>query len=242
MQFQISQFFEENPNPGVEVKQSFTTELLNDLAELNDQIKIGLYIQQLSEKLKINESLLISQLNRIKHNKSQYASMQHSNTEKETKSNQVDIRIGLYNAEAGIIGLLIQTDAQIRNYIIENATNELFENDSTLLLYEHIIQEIEDTGSVKLDQLMIEFSEDETMKNLIAEIAMTQEDLSLKFAKDCLFQLKKRELDKKAMEIQEMIKNEADSEDSVEHYSRQIIQIRQEIHKLDQERRKQIRV
>lgn len=242
MQFQISQFMKENPNPGIELKQTFTAELLNDLAELDDQIKVGLYVQQLSEKLQINESLLISQLNRIKQNKSRYASMKQNTSENKVESDQVDFRVGLYNAETGIIGLLLHTDTEIRNYIIDNATNELFENDSTLLLYEHIIQEIEDMGSVELDQLMIEFKENETLKNLLAEIAMTQEDMSLKFATDCIFQLKKRQLDKKAMEIQEMIKSEADSEDSVEHYSRQIIQIRQEIHKLDQKRRKQMRV
>ena len=89
---------------------------------------------------------------------------------------------------------------------------------------------------------MSEFNEDESQKNLISEIALTLDDLSLKFARDCVYQLKKRRLDKRANEIQEMIKSEADSEDSVEHYSKQIIQIRQEIHKLDQERRKQLRI
>ncbi|MEJ2544721.1 MAG: DNA primase [Calditrichaceae bacterium] len=242
VQFQINQFIYEYPNPSIEQKQSFSAELLDELADFDDQIKIGIYVQQLSEKLQINESMLVSQLNRIKHNKSRYANLSRSDNDKTEVGTEPQIRAGLYNAEMGIISLLLQSNAQIRNYIIENASNELFENKSTLSLYEHVIQEIEDIGSISLDQLMNEFKQDDTMKNLISEIALTLDDLSLKFARDCVYQLKKRQLDKKAIEIQEMIKSEADSEDSVEHYSKQIIQIRQEIHKLDMERRKQLRV
>ncbi|MEJ2054499.1 MAG: hypothetical protein P8X42_11315, partial [Calditrichaceae bacterium] len=107
---------------------------------------------------------------------------------------------------------------------------------------EIIIQEIEDRGDITLDQLMQIFDEDESMKNLLTEIALTQETHTLKFAEDCIFHLKRRRLQRKAQEVQEMIRNEADSEDSVEHYSRQIIQIRQEINKLDKERRKHLKV
>ena len=232
----------EYPSPSVEQKQSFSAELLDELADFDDQIKIGIYIQQLSEKLQINESMLVSQLNRIKHNKSRYTNLSGADDKQTEVQPEPMIRAGLFNAEMGLIGILLQSDAQIRNYIIENASNELFENNSTLSLYEHVIQEIEDTGNVTLDQLMNEFNENETMKNLISEIALTLDDISLKFARDCVYQLKKRQLDKKSKELQEMIKSEADSEDSAEHYSRQINQIRQEIHKLDMERRKQLRV
>jgi DNA primase len=242
VQFQINQFMLEYPNPSVEQKQSFSAELLDELADFDDQIKIGIYIQQLSEKPQINESMLVSQLNRIKHNKSRYANLSGADDKQTEVQPEPMIRAGLFNAEMGLIGILLQSDAQIRNYIIENASNELFENNSTLSLYEHVIQEIEDTGNVTLDQLMNEFNENETMKNLISEIALTLDDISLKFARDCVYQLKKRQLDKKSKELQEMIKSEADSEDSAEHYSRQINQIRQEIHKLDMERRKQLRV
>ncbi len=242
IQFQLNRFIYETPSPRLEQKQTFTAEILNELAEFDDQIKIGLYIQQLSEKLQINETMLVSQLNRIKHNKSRYAQIGDDTSKDSYESTQPIIRAGLFNAEMALIGLLLQNEAQIRKYIVENASNELFDNDSTLSLYEHIIQEIEDTGSVNVDQLMNEFSKDEVMKNLLSEIALTMDDMSLKFAYDCVYQLKKRQLDKKANEIQEMIKSEADSQDSIEHYSKQIIQIRQEIHKLDQERRKQLRV
>ncbi|HEM49082.1 MAG TPA: DNA primase, partial [Caldithrix sp.] len=220
VQFQIDQFFYDYPTPGIEQKQSFSAELLDELVDFDDQIKIGIYIQQLSEKLQINESMLVSQLNRIKRNKSRYSKLSRPNNDNTDTPAEPVIRAGLFNAEMGLIGLLLQSDAQIRNFIIENASNELFENESTLSLYEHVIQEIEDTGIVNIDHLMIEFKEDETRKNLLSEIALTLDDMSLKFARDCVYQLRKRQLDKKAVEIQEMIKNEADSEDSVEHYSK----------------------
>lgn len=242
VQFQLNRFIHENPNPGFEQKQLFTTEVVNELAEFDDQIKIGLYVQQLSEKLQINETMLVSQLNRIKHNKSRYTQIGDEASEDTDERKPPFIRAGLFNAEMALIGLLLQNDVQIRKYIVENASNELFENDSTLLLYEHIIQKIEDTGRVNVDHLMNEFSEDEIIKNLLSEIALEMDDMSIKYAYDCVYQLKKRQLDKKANEIQAMIKSEADSQDSIEHYSKQIILIRQEIHKLDQERRKQLRV
>jgi len=69
IQFQIRQFLKTFPHPTIEQKENFTKEILENLSDLKNQVKIGLYIHQISERMQINESLLIGQLNRIKKSK-----------------------------------------------------------------------------------------------------------------------------------------------------------------------------
>ncbi|MEJ2054847.1 MAG: DNA primase, partial [Calditrichaceae bacterium] len=111
----ISRFKQENPAASVEQIESFTSEILNDLSDLNNQIKTGLYIHEISERLQINESMLIGQLNHLKSNKARYASMKHSEQDEQKDKVPLHIRHGLFEAEAGIIGLLLHPEPKLRN-------------------------------------------------------------------------------------------------------------------------------
>jgi len=183
--------------------------------------------------MQINESLLIGQLNRIKKSKRKYKYSVQQPVENNTVNKPLQMRKGMFDAEAGIIGLLLNMNPEIRNYINENVTYDLFENQSLLEIYEQIMQEIEENGIFSLEQLIAMYQEDEDKKSIISEIALTQESQSMKFAKDCIFQLKKWHLEKKARELSEMIREEEGSQDSVLHYSQELVQIRREINQLE---------
>jgi len=233
IQFQIRQFLKTFPHPTIEQKEIFIKEILENLSELKNQVKIGLYIHQISERMQINESLLIGQLNRIKKSKRKYKYSVQQPVENNTVNKPLQMRKGMFDAEAGIIGLLLNMNPEIRNYINENVTYDLFENQSLLEIYEQIMQEIEENGIFSLEQLIAMYQEDEDKKSIISEIVLTQESQSMKFAKDCIFQLKKWHLEKKARELSEMIREEEGSQDSVLHYSQELVQIRREINQLE---------
>lgn len=236
VQFQINQFYKINSNPNLEQKEKFTYQLIENLSELKNQIKIGLYLQQISERLQINESLLIAQLNRLKKNKSKYL-----NTAVSQVGQQTRITRGEYAAEAGIIGLLLTMNPEIRNYINEHITADLFENKTLLDLYEHMMQEIEEKGQISIERLLSYYHDNERIKSILSEIALTLDLQSMRYAIDCIFKLKKWNLEKKSRELSDMIKNESGSQDSVLHYSQELMKIRRELNHLEMERRNQLK-
>jgi DNA primase len=237
VQFEIDHFLRTNPNPNFEQTEHFTQELLDNLSDLTNQVKIGLYLHQISERMQINESLLISQLNRIIKSKKRYKNQGEQTTDSSTISKKTFIKTGMYAAETAIVGLLMEMDPEIRHYINENVTYDIFENKPLLELYEYITHELEETGTIKIEKLMQVYADDELMKNILTEIAINQENHSMKYARDCIYQLKIWQLQKKSREISELIREESGSHDSVIHFSQELVEVRRQINNLEKERR-----
>lgn len=230
--FQINAFLNTHKNPSIEQKESFIQEILSSLLEMRNQIKTGLYIHQLAERLQINESLLINQINSLKRQK--YRSFRSKNKTDEQVSSTVKygVHSGIYEAEKGLIGLLLSSTQEIQNYIVENVSYELFENEELLHIYEFIMHELEEVGKIDLGKIMQSFQEDEESNKVISEIAVNDYINEMKFAKDCIFQLKKWHLEKKAQDISALIKTEDSSTESVLHYTQQLTEVRKEINQL----------
>ncbi len=230
--FQINAFLNTNKNPSIEQKESFIQEILSSLLEMRNQIKTGLYIHQLAERLQINESLLINQINSLKRQK--YRSFRSKNKTDEQVSSTIKygVHSGIYEAEKGLIGLLLSSSQEIQNYIIENVSYELFENKELLGIYEFIMHELEEVGKIDLGKIMQSFQEDEESNKVISEIAVNDYINETKFAKDCIFQLKKWHLEKKAQDISALIKTEDSSTESILHYTQQLTEVRKEINQL----------
>ena len=116
-------------------------------------------------------------------------------------------------------------------------TYDIFENKPFLELYEYITHELEETGTIKIEKLMQVYADDELMKNILTEIAINQENHSMKYARDCIYQLKIWQLQKKSREISELIREESGSHDSVIHFSQELVEVRRQINNLEKERR-----
>jgi DNA primase len=239
LNFEIDTFLKAQPNPTLAQKEQFTAQLMEKLSEIKNPLKTGLYIHQISEKMKISESLLIEQLNRQKQRRKRYQTSSRFESEPIEENKPKTIRSGMYNAELGILGLLLSNQPDIKNYINEHINYDLFENKEIVKLYDHVMLELEEKGRVSIDQLITTFQENEIMKSILSELALAGELQSMKYARDCIFQLKKWNLEKKARELSQLIKEEAGSEDSVFHYSQQLMEIRREISQMDKIRREQ---
>jgi len=237
--FEIDTFLKVQPNPTLAQKEQFTLQLLEKLTEIKNPLKTGLYLHQISEKMKISESMLIEQINRLKQRRKRYQTSSTVESDPIEDNKPKTIRSGMYNAELGILGLLLSNQPDIKNYINEHINYDLFENKEIVKLYDHIMLELEEKGRLSIDQLITTFQENEMMKSILSELALAGEVHTLKYARDCIFQLKKWNLEKKARELSLLIKEEAGSEDSVFHYSQQLMETRREISQLDKIRRKQ---
>ncbi len=234
LEFQIDAFFQENKNPPLEEKESFIENVLNQLAELPNQVKTGLYLHQLSDRLQINESLLVDQLNRFKRFR-----LKNKTKEEATASPKIKTHSGMYKAEAGILGLLLNGKSEIRNTILGEIGIDSFTNPNFIRLFEYLIQEYEETGGLNPGRLLDRFSEDEEMVKTITELSIAEYGDEAKFAKDCVFQLKRFQLEKRNTELAQLIKQEAASDDAVLHYQRSLMETKKQLNELTKQHRSQ---
>ena len=49
---------------------------------------------------------------------------------------------------------------------------------------------------------------------------------------DCIFQLKRFQLEKRTREIEQLIKSDSDSDDSIEHYYRELMETKKQLQEL----------
>lgn len=236
--FEIDNFLKSLPNPTLGQKEQFTAQLLEKLVEIKNPLKTGLYLHQISERLKISESMLIEQLNHLRQRRQRYQTSSKVEDEPTEENKSKVIRSGMYSAELGILSLLLSNQPEIRNFINEHVNYDLFENKEIVKLYDHMMLELEEKGRVSIDHLITTFQDNEIMKSILSELALSGDVHTMKFAQDCIFQLKKWNLEKKARELSQLLKEEAESEDSVFHYSQQLMNIRREINQMDKMRRK----
>ncbi|MBN2426375.1 MAG: DNA primase [Calditrichaceae bacterium] len=238
VEFQIDEFLSVNNHPGIDEKELFVQEILNTIVEIKNQVKIGLYIHLLSDRLQINEGMLISQLNRIKKSLLRYPGSLSNAQAQEKKNPDPKIKTGQYKAERGIINLLMSGNKEVYNYLNQHIRHDLFENDLFIRIYEQIIHEYEETGTIDAQIIFQNFQEDEQITQELSEIMIEEQADPMKFARDCLFILRKWKLEKRANEITLLMKEEIDSRESALFYTQELMHIRKEVAQLDKEFRR----
>ncbi len=231
LDFRIAAFLKESPNPSFEVKEQFLQEVLQDLSEVQNPIRLGQYMHQLAETFQINEQLLMEQLNKTRRFKKKLAPLPEETSSDQTRPAGFTFT-GMHRAEAGIIGLLLEGSEEVRNYILQALSYELFENEPYIRIYDRLMIELEEHGQLDTGKLMTFFQEDEPVKQLLSEIALQEYKDPMKFARDCIFQLKKWQLEKKSRELQELMRQEAGSQESLLHYSQELIAVRRQLNEL----------
>ncbi|MGD9898216.1 MAG: DNA primase [Calditrichaceae bacterium] len=233
IEFQINSFFTANPDPSLEQKDIFIQSVLQNLSVITNQIKVGLYLHQISDRLDINENLLVGQLNRLKREGQKYKKEESSPVPKK----KTLVRRGIYKAEEGLIGLLLTGSDDSKNFIIAQSTREMFENDEFIMLFDHIMNELEEHGTIDITKLLDSIDDDEETRELTSRLVVSEWADSPKFIADCLYQLKKWQLEKKAAELSTLIKVEANSDESVLHYTKELTMVRKEIALLENQRK-----
>ena len=181
-------------------------ELLEKLVEINDPIKIGLYLPLIAQRLTMNEEMLVEQFRRLQKRR-QRMRQQQENRRQETpiaaddNSPAINVQQGQYQAEAGIIYLLLNGGQAVRNYLMQNLSYNLFDNPKFIRLYEAIINELEETGSVEEATILNMFQDDPEVQAILSELALKEFNDLEKLARDCIFQLKRWHLEKEAEEL-----------------------------------------
>ncbi len=244
LEFQISYFFTLNENPALEEKEAFIQEILNQLTQLPNQVKTGLYLHQISERLQINESMLIEQFNRYKRQARKQAARQADLKQQQSEAQPQEeatppkkVQAGMYKAEEGIIALLLNSPPPLRHELLNKVTLDLFENEIFERLFEFIAQECEETGQLDAAGLPDRFEDEPELAQTISALAVMSFGDDAKFARDCIFQLKRYQLEKRAREISALIKEEADSGEALLHHNQELMRLRRELNELSKQQK-----
>lgn len=233
IEFRLDAYIKQNPDPTMEDKDHFIAEVLEELTDFKSTVKTGLYIHHLAEHMQVSESLLVSEINRLRRRNRRYKRSADQNDEPAEK--EIRVKRGAHRAEEGIIELLLNAGSEIKNYISGHVTLELFENDDYAGLYSYIIHELEERGTVNVHTLFENPELNEEQHRLLTRLTIDPGERDLKFAIDCIFQLKKWRLEKTARDLGQHIKAEEKSPEAMMHYTVELNKIRKQIARVQKE-------
>ena len=233
VEFRLNQFFEKNPDPSLEAKDIFVRDVLEELVDFKSNIKTGLYLHHIADRLNISENMLVNELNRLKYSRNRWK--KQGKTENEEKTERKLIKKGAYRAEEGILEILLNGEIDVQNYVKTQVSYDLFENEVYAELFDIIINEIEENGTVNLHHLiqLPEFNEDLT--EIVTRLSVEGFQKDIRYARDCIYSLKKWQLERKARNVEQHLKAEGESEESTLHYLQELSHIRKEINQLKNE-------
>ncbi len=232
LEFEIKTFTEAHPSARMDEKNVFVGHLLEQLAEMNNPLKTGLYLPLIADRLAINEAFLVEQFRKIEKRMRRARRPAVEEEATPTKEQPLRLRRGQFQAEASVVFLLISGPQEVRNYLMSQLSYDLFENDLFIQVYETVIAELEDTGTVERDRIVAQFQDDVEFQSALSEFELMEYDDPFKLARDCVFQLKRWRLEKQTEEIQTLIRSDAESTDAVVHYSMELTRIRKELNQL----------
>lgn len=239
VEFELNVFTEQHPHPSMQEKNILLQDLLEKLIEIDDPLKIGLYLPLISQRLSMNEELLVEQFRNLQKRRQRMLQRKEKRlAEKESEEKntpEIHWQQGQYQAEAGIIFLLLNGQEHIRNYLMRHLSYDLFDNPKFIQLYEAIINELEETGKVDEATILNLFQDDPEIQATLSELALIEFNDLEKLAKDCIFQLKKWRLEKEAEELNALIQSDSESNEAMIHYSIELTKIRKQIRQLVKE-------
>jgi DNA primase len=235
IEFQIDNYLLENPEPSLEQKDHFINEVLNELTRFKSPVKTGLYLHHLSERMQVGEAMLINEINRLKKRKVYFKQTAVDPADGDTPPVEVKVMRGVHRAEEGVIELLLNAGDEIRNYITHHVTTDLFENEDYAGLYGFIIHELEEFGKVDIHALFENAELNAEQHRILTRLTINMDTKDMKFAIDCIFQLKKWLLEKKSRDIQRHIQAEAHSAESGMHYTSTLNDLRKQIARIEKE-------
>jgi len=223
----------------IEAKNEIIDDMFNDLLEIPNDVKIGMYIHQIASQLEIQESFLVSRFNQLK-SKKRLGTRYHKDEPKSGSEKKIKVTRGEAQAEEGLIALLLLNEKDLSNQILHQISASDFINNEYQQIFEEMSMELEELGEVDLKKIE-KFSKNEKMQNLISRLLLIEINNPSKLAADCIYKIRKWSLDSRFNEIKRMISDEASSPDSVIHYMKELTEIRNKLTEIAKERDKYLK-
>lgn len=230
----LQKFFADNPNPTLDQKNEYIDDIITELIRFPNEIKIGYYLHKLAENLEISESLLVSRFNKIKKKRHLYNS-QRINHEKETEKKSVEFKRGEWRAEEGILAAILNGKPEIIKQLLNSLSSTDFENEDLKSIFEIIMNYWEENNQLNIKKIQDDLNPEQ--QRIISRLSFSEVDNIEKFANDCIYRLKKWNLNTRYSEIRRMLQEESTSPKSVDHYMKELSQLKKKLIDIENEYR-----
>lgn len=236
IEFTINRFKNENPSASIEEKNKFMESVLDTLLKVPNEIRVGQYLHILADKMNLSESLLISRFKSMKR-KMITRSVEKSSGETQDYS-PAKFKKGEWKAEEGMIFLLLNSPPAVSKYIFEHISVSDFQNEDLSRIFENLTSLWEDGEALNIQNIKPLLNENELSSlNLILVTGMA---VSQKFAEDCIFRIKKWNLDQNYNEIKQRLQEEKSSKEAVNHYLKELSKIQKKISDLEKNKPREL--
>jgi DNA primase len=239
VEFRFKHYFNTDAEISVEDKNAFIDGLFEDLLTIPNEVKIGLYLHQIAGKMQMQESFLISRFNQLKKQK-RYGGQNVTREASEQEKQPSVTKHGQWQAEEGIIALLLINDATISRQILEHLSASDFVNEEYRVIFEKITLELEELGEVDIKVLQKELDPEQD-SSIVSRLLLFEINNPAKLAADCIYKMRKWSLDSRFNEIKRHINDEASSPDAVLHYIKELTEIRNKLTDIAHERDKYLK-
>ncbi len=232
LDYQLSSFQKQSINLSVEEKNKLIDNILEAYLDIPNDVKIGLYLHKIAEKMEIAESFLISRFNKLKK-RDRYRVRKE--TEKTTA--QPTLKKGQWRAEEDLIAILLLDDQEVSKYIFDHISTSEFSNDNLRAVFEFLAHQWEEIGHIALNDLENAFTSDSDI-SLLSRLSLQVINNPTKYAAGCIFKMHKWHLDARYNEILRLMREEGESSKSRIHYTRELTEIRNRLSEIQDEHNK----
>jgi DNA primase len=226
LEIKLLKFYRDFPNPSLDQKNKFIDEIIFELITVPNEVKVGFYLHKLAERMEITESLLVSRFNKQKKSKKYFQSNQKKN-EKDVEIPELIIKKGEWKAEEGILSILLKGNVDITKEILNSLSSSDFENEDFQLLFEAIGNYWEENNDINIYQLQNELPDN--LKEVLIGLSFNEIENISKFTNDCIYTLRKWHLNARYAELRRMLQEESDSEKSVNHYMKELSDLKKKL-------------
>jgi DNA primase len=238
LELQLQRFFVQTPRPTMDEKNQFINSVLESIKNFHDEIKIGMYLHQLAQTLEIAESFVISRLNRLRK---QGVTTTQPPDKTETTKPATTIRRGQWRAEEGILAVLLSNNSSQTKQIFNQLNVSDFENENFRRLFEIFSENWEELGRISIHDLTTKVTPEEN--NLLTGLMLHDVDELPKFTADCIYKIKKWNLDQRYNEIKRLIHDESKTENDLAlKHIKELNTIRKKLSEINEEHVKYLKI
>ncbi|TFH02754.1 MAG: toprim domain-containing protein, partial [Calditrichales bacterium] len=221
---------QESKEMPLEAKNELIDNLLEEYAQIPNEVKIGLYIHKIAERMEVAESFLIDRFNKIKKRDS----YRISRTDDEKQDAIPTVKKGQWRAEEDLIAILLLDQNEVSKYIFDHISTADFTNDNLRGIFEVLAHQWEEQGHLELKEIERSLPNPEDME-LITKLSLQTLNKPLKYAAGCIYKMRKWYFDSRYNEILRLMREEDASTTSKMHYTKELTEIRKRLSEIEKE-------
>ena len=232
IEYQLHSLQKQSIDLSVDEKNKLIDNILEAYLDIPNDIKIGLYLHQIAEKMEIAESFLISRFNKLKKR-----DRLRIRRETDDFKTQPLIKKGQWRAEEDLIAILLQNDQEVSKHIFDHISTSEFANDNLRIIFEFLAHQWEENGQIAINDLEKHFNSESEI-SLLSKLSLQVINDPIKYAAGCIYKLHKWHLDSRYNEILRLMREEGESSKSKLHYTRELTEIRNRLTEIQDEQKK----